>query len=737
MPDAAAVPFESISRRTPIAWSVVDLEGNQLDGSDRYFELFGYEPRDGAALDVDALTHPEDRELTSSYLGRLVSGEIERYETDKRYMRKDGSTFVGHLTATLIREDGRPHVLLGVIEDVTEQRRAEEALARSESQFRKLFANIEDSVTLIDREGRVAAASGQATTVLGYPSDYWDGRSLFDLAHPDDVERGAAFLSELVERPGETLTAELRARHHDGSIVTIEAHAVNLLDDAEIQAIVVTSRNVTERKRFELALAHARDAALHLAEQRASFVAQVSHELRTPLHAILGLSELLLSRDHDGADRRELAAIHGEARALSRVIDDLLDVSRAEAGQIELIDEDVPVEGLVSSVLEAVAATPAAEGLELRTRIAPDVPEWLVTDGGRLRQVLMNLVGNAVRYTDAGGVTVGVELVDDLIVFHVTDTGRGIPRDRQADIFEPFTQANREPGGTGLGLAIVARIVEAMRGDIMVESEPGAGSTFSVAIPLRVGHRPTAPASPVGDATGGSVLVAEDNEINQLLVSSQLERLGYDCVLVASGEEALDLLGRRDFDAVLMDWQMPGMDGLEATRSFRATERADHRTPIIAMTANAMAQNRQASRDAGMDDFLAKPVGLAALGEVLARWIGPTERPDRLVDESVLAGLVDELGDAAPVVTLVERYLTELDRRLGTIGDGLAAGDLAVAQREAHTLRSTSGLLGADRIAALCRSIEQGEHDDSTGAELERAARDTSIRLRDWRAARS
>ena len=373
-------------------------------------------------------------------------------------------------------------------------------------------------------------------------------------------------------------------------------------------------------------------------ETKTRFLATVSHELRTPLTGILGHIDLLLDGSVRDDQRRSLLGAKHSADALLRVINDLLDVSKVEAGKLELVEEQYEVETLLRECIETVVPRANSKGLKLVREIEADVPRWVVGDSGRVRQVLLNLLGNAIKFTEVGQVTASVSLrseTDDdvCLAFRVRDTGIGIPPERQLAIFEAFTQADatvsRRFGGTGLGLTISAQLVRLMGGSLDVESEAGHGSTFRFSIRCRKtsGEGPlsrleacddeAAPHRRVADAvTPLQILLAEDNPHNGHAVSTLLRRRGHHVTLVSDGVHAVAAVQATPdrFDIVLMDINMPGMGGMEATQAIRRLERdGGHRVPIIALTADALPRNRLRCREAGMDAFATKPVEVDAL----------------------------------------------------------------------------------------------------------------------------
>ena len=741
--------LEALLRFASDAVITVDEAGRLAYASPSAATLTGFAVEDELGTSVLDLVHPEDYDVVVQSFLNTASAPGPAVPLQFRILRADGTTRVVEAVATNLLDEPAVGGIVLNLRDLTDREEARTALQVRENRFKRMLENISDTVTLVDRDGEVIDTTGNVKSILGYPRDFWAARNLFELAHPDDVDRVRRMLVSLLETPGGELTGEVRVLQADGQYATIEATGANLLDDEDVRAIVITSRNITPRKQAEAELAAARDAAVRALEVRTEFVASVSHELRTPIHGILGLSELLVTADLDGESRSLARSIGRATESLRMVLDDLLDFTKIEAGRLELHVQPLSLPEAIDDLRELFTPQAAAKGVRLDVRIDDDVPVWVEADPLRLRQVLTNLIGNAVKFTAGGAVTVAVRRRADgapandrqLIEFSVSDTGIGMAPEVVERVFEPFSQAHattaREFGGTGLGLTIARRLVELMGGELAVESTVGVGSRFWFGLPLRgvaAGPEPVESAPVAGAVDRRRVMVVEDNPVNQLLVSRQLERLGYDPVLMDSGTAALEQLRAEAPAVVLMDWQMPGMDGLETTRRLRRQE-GDHRAsrvPVIAMTASAMPGDRARCLDAGMDDFITKPVSLAALGRVLATWAGGPSAGDEVgaggpeagsaagptvVDPAAVRGLVDELDDPELVATVLGTYLRELDGRVTAIEDGLRAGDREAVSRAAHTLKSTSAAVGAVELADRCADLEAWGRRDTELAE--------------------
>jgi len=389
---------------------------------------------------------------------------------------------------------------------------------------------------------------------------------------------------------------------------------------------------LVERRTAELT--EAKRLAERAAQVKGDFLAAMSHEIRTPLNGILGTASLMANSPDPSAWSEGLKTIRGAGEGLLCIIDDILDMTKIEAGRLEIESIRFDLSALLTGLIAIVEPQAFPKGLALETKYDPDVPRWVSGDANRLRQILLNLLGNAVKFTHTGRVSLHVYRCEQngMICFAIADTGIGIPGDMIPKLFLPFSQADmsttRKYGGTGLGLAISGRLVNLMGGNIELTSQPGLGSRFVVSVPLEAAETPATVAASRLDipAFAGCVLVVDDTASNRLIATRMLERLGFETATAEDGRQAVRAVAKIRYDAILMDCLMPDLDGFGATIAIRANEKDGHRTPIIALTASAFDADRRRCLEAGMDDFLAKPIRLESLADCLARWVPELKR---------------------------------------------------------------------------------------------------------------
>jgi two-component system, sensor histidine kinase and response regulator len=574
---------------------------------------------------------------------------------------------------------------------------------RQSARFRSLVHNSSDLITVVDEHAVARYQSPSSMRVLGYDPDEIVGTRLTDLLHPNDKSRVIEHFAALFERPGDTTELTFRLRHRNGAWVTMEGTVRNLVRDTTVGGFVVNTRDVTERERTAAELAEARDAAMEASRMKSEFLASMSHEIRTPMNAIIGLSGLILETPLDREQREYATGVQTSADGLLAIINGILDFSKVEAGKIELehVDFDLPL--LVEDVVAMLGEAAHEKDLELLAHCYPTVPRSMVGDPTRLRQVLVNLVSNAVKFTQQGEVVLRVRDVRDdvattVVRFEVADTGIGIAPEDQERMFDAFSQADssttRRFGGTGLGLAIVRQLVTLMGGQLGCESQIDHGSTFWFEIPLERQEAADRPVrSPIPDFDALRVLVVDDNATNRLILREQLSSWGMQPREADNGADALALLheaaaqGER-YDLAVLDLNMPDMDGLELARTIKS-DAAVAGTKLFLLSSSGRV-GRDVADSAGLSGTLTKPVRQSELFNCLIEGMQSAEGPGDPETEAAPQPDARPRADRGHVLLVEDNAMNQLVAtrildRLGFTVDVAENGRVALEQLEQRT----------------------------------------------------
>ena len=757
---AAEARFRVIFEQAPLGVALLDSHsGHITEANPRYAEIVGRSPEELAGLDPARITHPDDIREGLDQLAQLESGKIAGYRLNKRYLHPNGSIVWASVTCAPVQVDSEESPrYLAIVEDITARRQMEERLRISEERHRLLADNAIDVILTMDLEGRYSYVSPSVERLRGFTIDEVMGQSMEEALTPASLLIVRAYFGRLhanlaAGRPPEHFRGELEQRCKDGSTVWTDVTASPLLGtDGTFVEIVGVIRDISERKRYERELRQVYDAAEAANAAKSEFLAHMSHEIRTPMNAVLGLAQVLEREPLAGNQRDMVERIRSAGQSLLAILNDVLDLSKIEAGQLRIESRPFDLAALLANLDSLMGQVARTKGLALRLE-APPVPLGpLLGDGLRLEQVLFNLTGNAIKFTEAGSVSVHVEAHDATetsvrLRFAVRDSGIGITSEALSRLFMPFSQADagigRRFGGTGLGLSICKRLVELMGGEIGAESEVGQGSTFWFELPFMRGSesemqesatKPTpAPSGP--RLVGAHLLVVDDSAMNRDLVERALKLEGATATLAADGQQAVQLLKTRPerFDAVLMDVQMPVMDGLAASRLIRG-ELGLIDLPIIAFTAGVRDEQQAAARAAGANDVLAKPMDLEQMAVLLAHWVRPRfdankaqalataqpapieQPPPAPIDDEAfpdIAGIDREraaqrLGrDRAMFIGLLELFVTDNADAAALTRRDLAQGDQESAARRMHTLASNAGFLCALDLMTAARELEE------------------------------
>ena len=845
--------------------SITDRQGNITYANDKFCEISGYSRQELEGSNhriVNSGYHPPEffRDMWRTIAaGRVWTGEVQNRAKDGRLY------WVAATIVPFLDEQQRPDQFVAIRTDITARYQAAEKLQEQLHFVEELIEAIPLPVYVKDEQRRYKVLNRAFEEFFGISRADYLGKTVFELLAPEAAQIHDAHDRELLRAVShQSYEAKIPQRNgvvRDG----IYYKATRTRAGGSIAGLVGTISDITERKAWERETLKAKEEAEAANRAKSEFLANMSHEIRTPMNGILGMTELALETDLTPEQSEYLRVVKSSTEALLTVINDILDFSKIEAGRMNIDDTEFDLQAVIGASLKNVAVRAQHKSLELACHIASDVPAVVVGDPGRLRQILLNLIGNAIKFTEHGEVVVRVDLAerdDNAAMIHVavSDTGIGIPEEKHASIFEAFEQEDssttRKYGGTGLGLTISKRLISMMNGRIWVESVQGRGSTFHFTVRFAIaGERTQAPVPPlpehlrglhalviddnainrsilvetlanwgveatsansgsaavdliesaprrfdfalldammpgldgfetagiiggipsdrrpvlimlssggltdaerwrsagiaayvtkpvlqselleaIGNALGVGqpvaqaiaapggpardipamdILVVEDHPVNQKLALTMLEKWGHRPVLAADGREALDKLSARRYDLVLMDMQMPIMDGVEATRRFRDQERGE-RTPIIAMTANAMEGDRETCLAAGMDDYLSKPIRAVELLTILERYAPARAITSGFDYAGALAGEDREILDIVG-----EPFLEGFPKDLAALRNALAIGDLAVLRRSAHSIKGNCAIFGATPMVQAARTIEQYDPERDAGLDID------------------
>lgn len=690
-------------------------------------KILGWTAAELLHKNVNILTPGTIRPDHDSYLHNyLTTGEakIIGIGRDVEAVHKNGHAVpvrlaIGH--AKLPDED----IFVAFITDISSRLQMEQALKENEEKFRSLIGNIPGAAyrCLFNENWDMVFISDAIETLSGYPaSDFMlpaPKRSWSDLVHPDD--RSTTTQLDLYQGH---FTIEYRIIHKDGSIRWMLEYG-EAVKSAEGDIVWLDGflMDISQRKQMEVELLEAKDKAELAAESRSAFLANMSHEIRTPMNAIIGFSDLLLSSELSAEQKKHLATIHGSAHSLLHLLNDILDSAKLEKGKLELELQDFSLPAVLDAVVSTLWIQARKKQLALRLELAPELGEFYYGAPDRLRQVLTNLIGNAIKFTEQGTVLVKVATTaNQQLLFSIFDTGIGIAADRLPQIFDAFTQADasmsRRFGGTGLGTTISKQLVELMGGQITVQSTEGVGSCFEFSLPLKAGKATVAgqpgyvPALP-----GLNILIADDIPQNLELLKLLLQRAGHQVTAVTDGIEAVNTIKQHSFDVVLMDIQMPNLDGLQACKQIRLWEQEQSKTmlPVIALTASVLDEDKTAAKEAGMQGFASKPIDFAALSFEIARVLDievrePLSQHSEATTTVQLLNLPKALqlwGNLATYLPQLALFLHQQKPMIQLAVEQLQDGNYNAVQQQAHAIKGVSANLGLEPLSRACAELEQ------------------------------
>ncbi|HYC86948.1 MAG TPA: ATP-binding protein, partial [Chryseosolibacter sp.] len=591
----------------------------------------------------------------------------------------------------------------------------------SEKKFRLLSENSRDIIAIFSLDNKFEYVSPACETLLGFEPHELIGRDGAELVHPDDVEK-LVKPSTKANAGDDNQNPHFRLRRKDGRYIWIEAISNPIHDkDGRITAIQTSSRDITLRKEMEIALKEEKTRAEQATAAKSAFLSMMSHEIRTPMNAIIGLTNILLREPHLPEQAESLGLLKFSGENLLTIINDILDFSKIEAGKITFENVAFDLHEMLANTCAVMSSRARDKSIRLSVNLGEDLPRFVWSDQVRLNQIITNLIGNGIKFTEQGFVELSVtfggldEHGKSRINFQVRDTGIGIDADKLATIFESFSQASsdttRRFGGTGLGLSITKQLLNLMGSDIRVSSQVGRGTCFDFTL-----HLLAAEASD-GQETGrkngkdisrraGSVLLVEDNPINQVVAVKFLTKWGLDVKVANDGSEAVDIAREKKFHAILMDLQMPRMDGYEAARKIRALDDPYYKTvPIIALTASAMSDIKEAAALSGMNGFVSKPFQPDELYGVLSTYI--PENTNGMHESRVTVNCLDLYSEADPdlrreLAGLIIKNIHELN---ATLNDSLQPGDDHPFVSAAHKVKTVISMVGITEYTILVEEI--------------------------------
>ncbi|MEO0608666.1 MAG: PAS domain S-box protein, partial [Pseudomonadota bacterium] len=677
--------------------------------------IFGYSRAEAIGASLADLVIPETlRSAHHNGLTKyLATGEhaVLNKRVEVPAINKAGDDLLVELAISPV-EFGGHKFFSAYLRDITEAKAAQDRLQASEERFQSLFELSPDAIVVINEKGELLDANSLACELSGYSKDEMLKIPAIDFVSPDSLASALSGMS--VAGSGDTVKVRVDFLNAQNARVPTEVLGRRIESAGSVLYYGVV-RDISDRLAKEQQLRQSKEAAEKANDAKSDFLANMSHEMRTPLNGVIGSLSLV---ERDGVSTQSaglIKAAERSAETLLTLIDDLLDLSRIEAGEVDLehsVFDPADLSTLVSEVFRPLADK---KGIRLETQVAA-AGQIVKSDVGKIRQILINLVGNALKFTQRGSVSVHVDYdggdTEGRLIVEVSDTGIGISKRDQVVLFDRFKQADssrsKSHGGAGLGLAICKQLVDIMDGSISLSSAPGAGSTFKFWVPVT---RAALNAEPVGsqvDETAhlkGRVLIAEDSETNAMVAKKMLDRLGLDYDHVLDGAAAIDAALSSDFDVILMDVSMPNLDGLEATRILR---QRGFTAPIIAMTAHALKGDRDRAFEVGMSGYVTKPVRLNSLRSALGKWLSPdTSEPTRqethmpALDADAIQDVWE--GDLETFTEIGRIFVDELSWRL----PGLSESNSHEIEHHAHSLKGAASNIGATELSRLAAELER------------------------------
>jgi PAS domain S-box-containing protein len=740
--------YRTILNSTGEGIVVCDMSGEIAFANPRALELFDGHEQLVVGANIQDIFVAEERPDSVYVLSPVALAEQENYpDTASRVnlmTLKQALKPIDYLIACIRNEENEKTGFVVVMRDIAQQLRAESAARSSEFRYTAIFESARDVIYTLDRQGALTSMNRAFTDLTGYTKEDILGKPFRNYIHADDV-RMAVKNFDLVMSGKQSSAHELRVLTRSGEYRYAEITAVPLMEDQRVAGVIGIARDVTLRKQSELELIRAKNVAEQSKKYQEQFLANITHEIRTPMNAIMGMSQLLLQSRLDNNQQEFVDAIKLSAENLLVIINDILDLSKIQAGKMTIEQKPFELDELISGLFSTLKFRAEEKGLKFTYTIQPGAHTHLSGDKIRIHQVLLNILSNAIKFTDAGEVSLHVREVASVngladVSFEVTDTGIGIASDMVDVIFDNFKQTSDDTtrlyGGTGLGLTISKQLTELMNGRIQVNSAVGKGSCFTVTLPLKTlvadekkqgSNRAEQAAKP--SLANVDVLVVEDNNFNKLLIKNILLGWKANVDMADNGQIAVDMLRNKHYDLVLMDIQMPVMDGYQATEAIRHTLPAPKsKIPIIAVTAHATITEREKCQKAGMNDFVSKPIDNEKLFAKMKSLIENPEyfgfdqqEQDQLIkinqDLTDLSYLKEISGGNEELMKeMVNIFLTETPDMLDGLVKSAETEDWKTFREIAHKIKPSityAGIISAERL------IEKIHHDAKSQTNLD------------------
>jgi PAS domain S-box-containing protein len=692
---ATANRLQAILDNAPVGIVTGTLQNRFEETNAAFQRMIGYSAEELKQMDWKAVTHPDDIAHNMELVDGLMRGKLKNYDFEKRYLLKNGKMIWVRIIGTRLDDEHK----ISIIEDITARKQAEQQLQATAERLGAILDRAPVGIDLADHEGRFLEVNPAFQRITGYSAEELKGMTYYDLTHPEDCAHNRELLTAFKEGKSPYYEMEKRYIRKDGKIIWIRVTASRLNEETNIGII----EDITARMREATELRAAKEASEAANRAKSEFLANMSHEVRTPMNGVMGMLELALDTDLKPEQSEYLKLAKSSAEALLTVIDDILDFSKIESGKLEFETIDFGLRNCLGDTLDPLGVRAEQKGLELAYRVDANLPELLAGDPGRLRQVVTNLVSNAIKFTERGEIVVQAERqesnADEVVIhFSVKDTGVGIPRERQESIFAPFEQADgsitRRYGGTGLGLAISARLIAIMNGRIWVESDAGQGSTFHFTARFKVARSLATAASENQPRTldGLRVLVVDDNSTNRRILEEMLTRWRTIPACADGGISALNAMGQaladqNPFKLVLLDCQMPDLDGFSVAQRIKQEPRLAGAT-IMMLSSAGRRGDAARCRELGIAAYLTKPIRQSQLFDAMIAVLGKVRQTEDLSglttrrsprESRRLNILLAE--DNAVNQKIATRMLEKLGHTVAVVGNGQEALD-AIARQD-------------------------------------------------------